>query len=467
MNITVDYEGPSLSDTSLDEYRNCNSSGSSMTLSFGSAACTKPEDDIVTVSSRDTGLLVQKRKTAMNGGSGSTVQEFHFLSGLSPSLTQARSMRYPADPSAVFEQLKLSESSKPIERNTQWLRDQMSRAINGIVTPESVVSDGSSLALSGDDLDAQSPFDGDLALQQDNGRYYYTYTSGNLSFAASASASASAAHDDKTLAQSQSKSGSSDYPYPSSSNRQSASSSTSDPLPRTADTPAEVRKLVPPACTDCSVCGVLLDAFRYVCSTCGRRTLHPRASAGANGHANGYADGKGKARADVVDVSMFDSLVYHRAHTRTASRSPRARARCPCSPPHPPLICAIVVDGRGRRRVRAVPGLLRDGACMRWRVRHAEPRQKGYFRHAYLETCIVQKLRTLLRVLQYTKYILHTLSSMFPTGGTVLEAYSVQAAGSRLNSSHPKACHATLYHNVALCDHCMDRIKGEWSRCVY
>ncbi|KAH8111686.1 hypothetical protein DFH11DRAFT_573710 [Phellopilus nigrolimitatus] len=91
-------------------------------------------------------------KTIMNGGSGSTVQDFHSLSGLESDLTQARSMkkeRYPADPSADFERLKLSESSESIERNTQWLRDQTSRAINGIMTLESVVSDGSSLALSG------------------------------------------------------------------------------------------------------------------------------------------------------------------------------------------------------------------------------------------------------------------------------------------------------------------------------
>ncbi|KAH8113993.1 hypothetical protein DFH11DRAFT_1598702, partial [Phellopilus nigrolimitatus] len=71
----------SLSDTSslvsLDEYKNRNSSGSSLSLSFGSAVHTEPEDDSVPVSSRDTGLL-----TVMNGGSWSTVQDFHSLSGL-------------------------------------------------------------------------------------------------------------------------------------------------------------------------------------------------------------------------------------------------------------------------------------------------------------------------------------------------------------------------------------------------
>ncbi|KAH8112232.1 hypothetical protein DFH11DRAFT_1608661 [Phellopilus nigrolimitatus] len=143
MNITVDYDGPSLSDTSslvsLDEYKNRNNSGSSLSLSF-------------TVNSRDTGLLVEKMKTIMNGGSGSTVQDFHSLSGLefeSDASAFDEKERYPADPSAVFERLKLSESSESIERNTQWLRDQTSRAIDGIMTLESVVSDGSSLALSG------------------------------------------------------------------------------------------------------------------------------------------------------------------------------------------------------------------------------------------------------------------------------------------------------------------------------
>ncbi|KAH8109042.1 hypothetical protein DFH11DRAFT_1609267, partial [Phellopilus nigrolimitatus] len=63
--------------------------------------------------------------------------------------------------------------------------------------------------------------------------------------------------------------------------------------PRTVDIPPEVRQLAPPACMDCSARGVLLDAFRYVCSTCWEDTPHPRASSDANGHANR----KGKARA--------------------------------------------------------------------------------------------------------------------------------------------------------------------------
>ncbi|KAH8110515.1 hypothetical protein DFH11DRAFT_1880569 [Phellopilus nigrolimitatus] len=282
--ITLHYDGPSLSDTSslvsLDENKNRNS-GSSLSLSCGSAGHVEPEDDSVIVSSRDTGLLMWKTKTVMYGGSRSTAQDFHSLSGLESESDASLFMkeRYPADPSAVFERLKLCESSESIERNTQWLRDQTSRTINGIMTPD------------------------DLALRQDNGRYYYTYTSG----------SSSAAHDDVSIGEHGSHrvadwrdpklhwlASQKILPSPSSSlNRQSASSSTSDSLPRTVDTPPEVRQLVPPACTDCSACGVLLDAFRYMRSTCGERT--PR---------------RDKARADVVDVSMFDPLAYPpRAHT--------------------------------------------------------------------------------------------------------------------------------------------------------
>ncbi|KAH8120065.1 hypothetical protein DFH11DRAFT_1739314 [Phellopilus nigrolimitatus] len=380
-----------------------------------SAAHTEPEDDSVTVSSRDTRLLVQKTKTVMNGGSGSTMQDFHTLYGLeSESHASAfdEKRAVPRGSFCSFRAAEVVESSKSIERNTQWLRDQTLRTINGIMTPESVVSDGSSLALSGDDLDSQSPFDGDLALHS------------------SSAASASAAHDDVSIgehgshrvadwrdpklhwlaSQAQSKSGSSDdYPSPSSSsNRQSASSLTSDPLPRTADTPPEVRQLVPPACTDCSACGVLLDAFFYVCSTCGERTPRSRASAGANGHANGYTDGKGKARAD---VSMFDPLAYPpRAHTngKPFPARPRALPMLPSAPSAPSassVSSSSTVAGDGGYEL--CPGCFETAGVLHAlaggaapdeptsaspedqrtlsQLRRAAPRQKGHFRHAYLE----------------------------------------------------------------------------------
>ena len=55
--ISVEYDGPSLSDTSslvsLDEYKNRN--GSEYSLSLGAAPQGEPDDDSVTVSSKDMG----------------------------------------------------------------------------------------------------------------------------------------------------------------------------------------------------------------------------------------------------------------------------------------------------------------------------------------------------------------------------------------------------------------------------
>ncbi|KAH8103780.1 hypothetical protein DFH11DRAFT_427656 [Phellopilus nigrolimitatus] len=72
-----------------------------------------------TIGLRDTGLLVQKTKTIVDGGSEFTVQYFHTLSGLEfDSDTSAFDERYPVDPSAAIKRLKLSESSESIKRNT-------------------------------------------------------------------------------------------------------------------------------------------------------------------------------------------------------------------------------------------------------------------------------------------------------------------------------------------------------------
>ena len=75
MNVTVDYDGPSLSDTSslvsLEEYRNRNGSDSS--LSFSSSVNMEPEDDQVTISSRDTGQFAERdglKPSASGGSSG-------------------------------------------------------------------------------------------------------------------------------------------------------------------------------------------------------------------------------------------------------------------------------------------------------------------------------------------------------------------------------------------------------------
>ena len=64
--VTVDYDGPSLSDTSslvsLDEYKDRNNSD--LSLTYSGPVNSEPEDDTVTVSSRDTGLFVKTTKPA-------------------------------------------------------------------------------------------------------------------------------------------------------------------------------------------------------------------------------------------------------------------------------------------------------------------------------------------------------------------------------------------------------------------
>ncbi|KAI5117511.1 hypothetical protein M0805_003916 [Coniferiporia weirii] len=449
VSITVDYDGPSLSDTSslvsLDEYKNRNSSGSSLSLSFSSPAQAEPEDDSVTVSSRDTGMLAAKTRsrTVMPVNGGSTVQEIQSLSGLgSESDMSEFDDRFPEDPSAIFERLKLTKSSESIDRNAQWLRDQTSRTVNGFGAPESV-SDGSSLAFS-DDFDAQNPFDGDLALQQDNGKYYYTYTSAS-------SSAASAAHDDASISEHSnnraveyqspglrwiasqqtisqpgksstrpdsfaSGSGSSLSFAPSS--RPSLFTSSSDPLPLSSDVdiPPELLQFVhenpspPQECTDCSECGVRLDAFRYVCSTCGEKTPH----------ADPSVNGKGKER----DVSMFDPLSYPPPSHRTpAPEKPLPPRPLPTLPASKNSRLKVSPNGSGASASLSTSSSLTlawDGGyelcpnCIETagvlhalaggsgptadepaspedqqrtlsQLRRAAPKEKGHFRHAYLE----------------------------------------------------------------------------------
>lgn len=461
MTITVDYDGPSLSDTSslvsLEEYKNRNGSGSSLSLSFSAASQVEPEDDSVTVSSRDTGMMAQRTqtKTVMRGGggggsggdSGSTVHDYQSMSDLqSESDSSSFGQRYPEDPSAVFERLKMSDSNGYVERNTQWLRDQTSRNnLNGILTSESESeSGGSSLNLE-DDLESQSPFDGDLALQQDNGKYYYTYTSG------SSSSAASAAHDDGDYIENGSSRHSADYrsqklhwiasqqtitaaqppkslSHPaassaasSSSSRPSMYSSSSDPLPRPSiseDIPPEVLQFMlenpqpPLACTDCSSCGVLLETFRYVCSTCGEKEPRDHMLAEINGTVNG----KGKGR----DVSPFaDPPSYPpSAHRSTADKPlpPRPLPTLPLGSHSHSLssnsgsgsnsstttlagdtgfeLCPNCIETAGIFHALAgsaapdapdEPSSPEDAQRTLSQLRRAAPKQKGHFRHAYVE----------------------------------------------------------------------------------
>jgi hypothetical protein len=148
----------------------------------------------------------------------------------------------------------------------------------------------------GPDNPFTSPSDSDRALQQDNGKYYYTY----ISAGSSSSAASAAAHDDASIHSTDRDNGT----YPSklhymssqsvasrsrptsqsaaslaSSGRPSMYSFSSNPLPRSASTNCfppdqfhmfEVSQ-APLSRTDRPSCDALLDTMHYVCSTCGEK----------------------------------------------------------------------------------------------------------------------------------------------------------------------------------------------------
>ncbi|KAG5636236.1 hypothetical protein H0H81_008717 [Sphagnurus paluster] len=218
--ITVDYDGPSLSDTSslisLDEYKGRNASQQS--LSFGSPSVDL-DDDSVTVSSRDNSAASPPSKYALGKKStattpslgGSEHSRFTMISrpscgswartGVSKNgevpdpvsnpHEASISHHLPNDPSAVFERLRMQEElgddhssvdSHSLARNDRgaaWLKDQNERTIRSMlgVLPEPSVSDDVSLISLAEE---EEELGGDLALEQDSsGRYYYTYTSGS------------------------------------------------------------------------------------------------------------------------------------------------------------------------------------------------------------------------------------------------------------------------------------------------
>ncbi|KDR80641.1 hypothetical protein GALMADRAFT_240994 [Galerina marginata CBS 339.88] len=348
VNITVDYDGPSLSDTSslasLEEFKGRN--GSQQSFSFG-APSVDLDDDSVTVSSRDPGTSSARngrtlgeslhsipkqrsfassdnRKTSVGlgerpmNGQNNTQQNLSSLdvgsqrgyqSSANNELTAAAE-RYPADPSAVFERLKLSETLRDdsssvdfdslaaSERGAAWLRDQNQRAIRSMLgaLPEPSDSDGFSLSLnSQDDALGGDSLGGDLALERDpRGKYYYTYTSGSSSqFQESdddgqnGNAEADAYVQEVVrgprptsmqlnwLAAQRIESAENRRSNHSDLRSLSIQEEIHGGFPEVIDkdlfpflpVPGPAREIL----TDCSNCGLLLDAIRYVCSTCGEK----------------------------------------------------------------------------------------------------------------------------------------------------------------------------------------------------
>ena len=175
--ISIDYDGPSLSDTSslasMDEYKDRNGSEFSFSLSSrGSSA--EVDDDSVTVSSKDMGSrydlyraakagprtivsgpsrepLVRRLPPTPSGKSGapsqsdwdaetvSSVPQSLSISSLTPSEGYVQEARVGDAPNGVFDTLRrqedqeaVSENSQgtsplPSERSAAWLRDQKTR----------------------------------------------------------------------------------------------------------------------------------------------------------------------------------------------------------------------------------------------------------------------------------------------------------------------------------------------------
>lgn len=234
VHITVDYDGPSLSDTSslasMEEYKGRNRSEGELSWSVGGG---EVDDDSVTVSSRDTNWRFAKGSTVhpITPRSEDLVNQDSFsipensVAGRSASqrdLTAVEDQtmhdegpfadnhqffteeRVPEDPVVAFERLKLQEhpdasasdmapshrscSPTPIDialarsaqdRGAAWLRDQNARTIKAMLgaTPEPSESDSRSISLTySDEHIPSNNMDGDLALERDpRGKYYYSY----------------------------------------------------------------------------------------------------------------------------------------------------------------------------------------------------------------------------------------------------------------------------------------------------
>lgn len=217
----------------MEEYRSRNNSDTSLSLSGSSAlSYAEPDDDQVTVSSRDTGSRPRSKisffrsrgtKTVVPGmcsrkrekGTEDEWEEETVSSApraVSRSGTGGGLPSIQDDDEGVFERLRQQESdveegpstsSTSLQhwRGAAWLREQNNRSIN-IVGRRSARSESvpESLSLSesasGDD-DARSIMNGELALEKGNGgRFYYTYTTAG----SSAPPSIDSGYDDRSSA---------------------------------------------------------------------------------------------------------------------------------------------------------------------------------------------------------------------------------------------------------------------------
>ena len=220
--ICVDYDGPSLSETSSVREED-SPEGSLVSFLPGELSGSPQDDDAVTVSSKNTRAPQAKAKAdssllkkILNGASRSAGSSSSTKSSLKPSRsrifnlgsrasstgeeTTTGSVRvrldgrssgsltdpYPNDPSAVFERLKLDEQRRPpsvhdrpileTERGKAWLQNQntIHKAVVGVVPSTS--DDISSLNTDAPPSDGNSDMGISLQINR-RGKLYYNLTS--------------------------------------------------------------------------------------------------------------------------------------------------------------------------------------------------------------------------------------------------------------------------------------------------
>ena len=348
--ICVDYDGPSLSDTASLASRDEDSpEGSQLSFSPGELSSSSLDDDAITVSSKDTrgqrpsrqgradSSLIKKiwNNTARTGSSSTTPNKqtlkpsrsglFNFGSRASnaeegTATGSSRDIRengrsssslIDSDPSAVFERLKLEEERSPDSSHDRslmqtdlgkaWLKNQSSFQMGGVLRGAPSMSDDQF------SLNTETPFsdgnpDTDILLQKDErGKDYYIYTGSGSSESA----------------------GDLEYEVVNGSQpgklRHVLEAVLLLIFVYTANDmiiPHEL--LVPEEVTECSECGCVLDHIKYTCTTCGEKTPVSRAALAA-----ASAMRKGKTR--VSDYQYHSEYELHEpTYPPSAHRSPGA-----------------------------------------------------------------------------------------------------------------------------------------------
>ena len=341
VDICVDYDGPSLSETSSIASREEFEVGDNQSdWDLSNISRSELEDDEITVSSKDTGSVPGQRARPFSPSVTAAVSRPRLMTpshnssaklnvlrckkrGVPPSVQESaledveserdQGSWTDVDESSIesvsitgpFERLKMDDepsidSDDPnssllrSERGAAWLRDQNLRTIKSTLGALPEPSDGASLHL-GSDID-----DNDLSLQKGpGGKYYYQY---NSTAGSSSISSIDSGYDEKLSVEGDGmkyrptsmevawldsqRQGSN---TPSAQRPPLLGSTSSDPTPLRdfsqlyPDIPADVLPFIssaslppPTELTSCSECGLILDAIRYVCSTCKEKRSRTR-----------------------------------------------------------------------------------------------------------------------------------------------------------------------------------------------